>query len=44
MWYRFKEGNPKGICRVKHFQIAWYDMEQNGDFIQKIMGERKWKN
>ena len=31
MWYRFEKGNPKGICRVKHFQIAWYDMEQNGD-------------
>ena len=31
MWYRFEEGNPKGICRVKHFQIAWYDMEQNGN-------------
>lgn len=30
MWYRFEKGNPKGICRVKHFQIAWYDMEHNG--------------
>ena len=31
MWYRFEKNSPKGICRVKHFQIAWYDMEQNGD-------------
>ena len=31
MWYRFEKDNPKGICRVKQFQIAWYDMEQNGD-------------
>lgn len=38
MWYKFDKDNPKGICRVKHFQIAWYDMERNGscfdeDFI-----------
>ena len=31
MWYRFEQDNPKGICRVKQFQIAWYDMQQNGD-------------
>ena len=31
MWYRFEKWNPKGICRVKQFQIAWYDMELNGD-------------
>ena len=31
MWYRFEEGNPKGICRVKQLQIAWYDMKRNGD-------------
>lgn len=30
MWYRFEKGNPKGICRVKHFQIAWYDMKRSG--------------
>ena len=42
MWYRFEKGNPKGICRVKHFQIAWYDMERNGscfdeDFVAVFM-------
>lgn len=31
MWYRFEEDNPIGICRVKHYQVAWYDMERNGD-------------
>ena len=31
MWFRFEKGNPKGICRVKHIQVAWYDMERNGD-------------
>ena len=31
MWYRFEKDNPKGICRVKHFQIAWYDMQRNGN-------------
>ena len=31
MWHRFEKNNPKGICRVKQFQIAWYDMQQNGD-------------
>ena len=31
MWYRFEEGNSIGIPRVKYYQIAWYDMEHNGD-------------
>lgn len=31
MWYRFKKGESKGKLRVKQVQIAWYDMEQNGD-------------
>lgn len=31
MLYRFEKGNPKGICRVKGVQIAWYDMEHAGD-------------
>lgn len=30
MWYRFKKRNPKDTCKVKQFQIAWYDMERNG--------------
>lgn len=29
MWYRFEEGKP--VCRVKQFQIAWYDMVRRGD-------------
>lgn len=31
MWYRFKKGESKGKLRVKRVQVAWYDMEQNGD-------------
>ena len=30
MWYRFEKDNPKGICRVRNFQICWYDMDRNG--------------
>lgn len=30
MWFRFEKGNPKGICRVRYFHIAWYNMERNG--------------
>jgi hypothetical protein len=25
MWYRFEEGNPIGIPRIKEYQVAWYD-------------------
>lgn len=31
MWYKFEEGKPVGIPRIKEYQVAWYDMEQNGD-------------
>ena len=31
MWYRFEEGNPFGIPRVKHYQVAWYDMDMGGN-------------
>ena len=31
MLYRFEPNSFKGICRVKDIQIAWYDMEHNGD-------------
>ena len=31
MWYRFKEDDPIGIYRVKHYQVAFYDMEHGGD-------------
>ena len=30
-WYRFEEGNPKGILRIKNLQVCWYNMERNGD-------------
>lgn len=31
MWFKFKRGNPKGTLRVKYVQVAWYDMERNGE-------------
>lgn len=31
MWFRFEKGNTKGKLRVKHVQVAWYDMERDGD-------------
>ena len=31
MWYRFEEGNPFGVWRVKQYQVAWYDMDMGGD-------------
>ena len=31
MWYRFEKGESKGKLRVKRVQVAWYNMEQNGD-------------
>lgn len=30
MWYRFEEGNPIGIPRIKQYQVAWYDMTNEG--------------
>ena len=30
MWYRFEEGNPMGIPRIKNYQLAWYDMTRDG--------------
>ena len=30
MWYRFEDGNPVGIPRIKSYQIAWYDMTRGG--------------
>ena len=30
MWYRFEEGNPIGIPRIKEYHVAFYDMEQDG--------------
>lgn len=29
MWYRFEKGKSKGIPRIKNYQVAWYDMEQD---------------
>lgn len=31
MWFKFRKGISKGILRVKNVQIAWYDMERNGE-------------
>lgn len=31
MWFKFEKDNPKGKLRIKHVQVAWYDMERNGD-------------
>lgn len=31
MWFKFRKGNSKGTLRIKHVQVAWYDMERNGD-------------
>lgn len=31
MWWKFKKGEPKGKLRVERIQVAWYDMENNGD-------------
>ena len=30
MWYRFEEGNPIGIPRIKEYQVAFYNMCSNG--------------
>ena len=38
MWYKFEKDNIEGICRVKYFQIGWYDMNRNGDgFDEKFV-------
>lgn len=32
MWYKFENGNPVGIPRIKEYQVAWYDMDHcDGD-------------
>ena len=31
MWWHFKNGKPKGKLRIERIQVAWYDMEHNGD-------------
>lgn len=30
MWYRFEEGNPVGIPRIKEYRVGWYDMTMGG--------------
>lgn len=47
MWYRFEEGNPIGIPRIKNYQVGFYDMTRGGsgfdesffepDEIDKVM-------
>lgn len=31
MWFKFEKEKSKGNLRIKHVQVAWYDMERNGD-------------
>ena len=31
MWWNFKKGKPKGELCIERIQVAWYDMEHNGD-------------
>lgn len=31
MWYKFENGNPISTPRIKEYQVAWYDMEHNGN-------------
>ena len=31
MWYKFIEGEPRGRLRIDRVQVAWYDMDRNGD-------------
>lgn len=31
MWFKFEEDNPVGILDVEYYQVAWYDMENDGD-------------
>lgn len=28
MWYRFEDGNPMGIPRIKNYQVAFYDVNR----------------
>jgi hypothetical protein len=39
MWYRFEEGNPKGIPRIKNYHLAWYDMTRNGSCFDESFFE-----
>lgn len=31
MWFKFEKGKSKGKLRIKHVQVAWYDMDRNGE-------------
>ena len=31
MWYRFEKGKSIVIHRIKKYQVAWYDMEHEGN-------------
>ena len=37
MWYRFEEGNPIGIPRIKNYQVAFYDMTRGGKCFDEIL-------
>lgn len=39
MWYRFEEGNPMGIPRIKNYHLAWYDMARGGSCFDESFFE-----
>ena len=39
MWFRFEKGNPIGVSRIKKYQVAFYDMEDNGDCFDESFWE-----
>lgn len=39
MWFRFEKGNPIGVPRIEKYQVAFYDMDNNGDCFD----ESFWK-
>lgn len=36
MWYRFEEGNPIGIPKVTQYQVAFYDMDNDGSCFDEL--------
>jgi hypothetical protein len=39
MWYRFENGNPVGIPRIKNYHLAWYDMTRGGSCFDESFFE-----
>ena len=40
MLYRFEDGNPREVCRVKNIQTVWYDMD-DGDTYELVLQKVK---